>query len=156
IAMPDCGNLFRTSDRGYTAHRAARERLAFRNTGEGRHAPSRWGEPMRSPAIRIGLVFSYSMEYCRGVLRGIKQYAETKQHWIFTPIALDLPELPLPRAVHPAGLITFAVNEAVAGTLTKLRKPMVNVSANLPDLPLPRVGVDNVAVGRMAATYLIN
>ncbi len=111
---------------------------------------------MRSQVIRIGLVFSYSMEYCRGVLRGIKQYAETKRHWIFTPIDLELTELELLRAVHPAGLITFAVNDSLAETLLQLHRPMINVSANLPHLPIPRVGVDNVQIGRLAATYLVN
>ena len=33
---------------------------------------------MREP-MRIGLVVSYSLAYCRGILRGIKRYARTRQ-----------------------------------------------------------------------------
>jgi LacI family transcriptional regulator len=112
---------------------------------------------MRSQAIRIGLVLSYSMEYCRGVLRGIKHYAEAKQHWIFTPIDPGLPELaPTLRAVQPAGVTALVVSDALAEALTQLRRPLVNVSAYPPRGPIPRVGVDNVLVGRLAAAYLLD
>jgi hypothetical protein len=33
----------------------------------------------------IGLVLSYSQGYFRGILRGVKAYAESMQGWIFTP-----------------------------------------------------------------------
>ena len=33
--------------------------------------------------IHIGLVFDYSLQYCRGVLRGVKRYAQTRPDWVF-------------------------------------------------------------------------
>jgi hypothetical protein len=41
---------------------------------------------MASP-LRIGLMFSYSLAHCRGMLRGIRNYARTKEDWIFAPVA---------------------------------------------------------------------
>ena len=38
-------------------------------------------------SIRIGLVMSYGLNFYRDILRGIKAFAETRPHWVFTPIA---------------------------------------------------------------------
>jgi hypothetical protein len=54
--------------------------------------------------------------------------------------AARLTEPALLRGVHPAGVIALAVREALAELLLRLRRPMVNVSANLPRPPIPRVG----------------
>ena len=41
------------------------------------------------PNIHIGLIFDYDTGYCRGVLRGIKQYAEAMRHWVLVPVVAD-------------------------------------------------------------------
>ena len=111
---------------------------------------------MTRPATRIGLVFSYGLDYYRDILRGIKAFAESRPQWIFTPIA------PLPRVVRAMrplnhhGMIAHIFNRGLAEALLETGKPVVNVSGVLPDLPIPRVAVDHVAVGRLAATHLLD
>jgi LacI family transcriptional regulator len=63
------------------------------------------------------------------------------------------------RAIGPLahhGMIAHIFNRALAGALIELRKPVVNVTGVLPDLPVPRVVVDHVAVGRLAAEHLLD
>jgi LacI family transcriptional regulator len=106
--------------------------------------------------IRVGLVFSQSLDYCRRILRGIKEYSERKPDWVLLPIA------PEPRAVQelgtlcPVGVIAHIFTPVLAERLLALRTPLVNVSAVLGNLSLPRVVSDNVAVGRMAALHLLD
>jgi LacI family transcriptional regulator len=106
--------------------------------------------------IRIGLVLSHSLDYCRRVLRGIKGYAEAKPDWILLPID------PEPRASRSltafrlAGVIAHLFTPALAARLRALRRPLVNVSAVLDDLPVPRVGADDEEIGRRAALHLLD
>lgn len=105
---------------------------------------------------RIGLVLSHSLDHCRRILRGIKEYAETKPDWILLPIA------PEPRAVQslaafrPAGIIAHIITPSLVDRLLALRRPLVNVSAVLSDLAIPRVGIDDAAVGRLAGVHLLD
>lgn len=110
---------------------------------------------MKRNATRVGLVFGYGLDYYRDILRGIKAFAEARPHWIFTPIA---PEPRAVRAMRPLrhhGMIAHIFNHDLAEALIETGKPIVNVSGVLPDLSFPRVGVDHVAVGRLAATHLL-
>ena len=107
-------------------------------------------------STRIGLVMGYGLDFYRDILRGIKAFAETRPHWVFTPIA---PEPLAVRAMRPFrhhGMIAYIFNRELAGALIEARKPVVNVSGVLPDLPFPRVAVDHVAVGRLAAEHLLD
>jgi LacI family transcriptional regulator len=107
-------------------------------------------------SIRIGLVMSYGLDFYRDILRGIKAFAETRPHWVFTPIA---PEPRAVRAMRPLrhhGMIAHIFNRELADALIEARMPVVNVSGVLPDLPVPRVGVDHFAVGRLAAEHLLD
>ena len=52
-------------------------------------------------------------------------------------------------------MIAHIFNHDLAEALIETGKPIVNVSGVLPDLSFPRVGVDHVAVGRLAATHLL-
>jgi LacI family transcriptional regulator len=105
---------------------------------------------------RIGLVFSYSLAYCRGILRGIRRYAQVRPDWIFTPIDPDARGLRILRDLRPAGIIAHVYTRELAATLRALRKPLVNVCGVLPDLPVPRVGLDDAAIGAAAAEHLLD
>ena len=107
--------------------------------------------------LRIGLVFSYSLAYCRGILRGVKAYARTRDHWIFTPVdpQADGAARAL-RELAPAGLIAHVYSDAWARALRDLGRPVVNVCGVLPRLEFPRVGLDDAAIGRVAAAHLVD
>lgn len=105
--------------------------------------------------MRIGLVFGYGLGFYRDILHGIKAFAANRPRWVFSPIAPDCraPESPLVKKQD--GFIAHIFTDALANALKRLRRPVVNVSGVLPELPFPRVVVDHEAVGRMAAQHLL-
>src|SRR5262245_20545233 len=108
---------------------------------------------MRQPTT-IGLVFDYSLSYARGVLRGVKAFAQTRPHWILVPLGSDGLNQRALRAMRPAGLVALVVNERLAGVLRNVRRPLVNVASVLPGLSFPQVRVDHREIGRLAARHL--
>ena len=111
---------------------------------------------MSSKLRRIGLVLGYGLAYYRDILRGIKRFAEQKPDWIFTPLAPDSQSVRSLDSLQFDGLIAHVYSEELAMALVKLRRPIVNVSGVLPEQPFPRVSVDHVLVGRMAAEHLLD
>ena len=109
---------------------------------------------MVSP-LRIGLVISHSLAYCRGILQGVRQYAEATPNWVFLSVAPDPDDVRALNSLRPVGVIAHAFSERLVVSLTRLRVPVVNVSAVLPKLTMPRVGVDDHACGRLAAEHLL-
>lgn len=107
------------------------------------------------PLIRIGLVFGYELGFYRDILHGIKSFAAQRPHWVFTPLTADRRELESPAARSQDGFIAHIFTPVVGEVLRKRRRPVVNVSGVLPELPFPRVVIDHEAVGRMAATHLL-
>jgi LacI family transcriptional regulator len=106
-------------------------------------------------ATRIGLVFDRSLDYCRGVLRGVKRFAQTRPQWTFAVVAPVAPELKILTGLRPAGMIAHVFSRHLADLLRQVRKPIVNVSSVLPRLSLPTVQIDNAAIGRLAAEHLL-
>ncbi|MGQ0635939.1 MAG: substrate-binding domain-containing protein [Planctomycetaceae bacterium] len=111
---------------------------------------------MTARVIRIGLILTHSFAYCRGVVRGVREFAELRPDWVLVPVA------PEPRAVRafarvrPAGVIAHVFTEATAQAVRRLRKPFVNVSGMMRVPLTPRVGNDDVVCGRMAAQHLVD
>ncbi|MGH7135760.1 MAG: substrate-binding domain-containing protein [Pirellulales bacterium] len=95
------------------------------------------------------------MGFYRDILHGIKAFAADRPHWVFTPIAPDRRALESPPVKEQDGFIAHIFTEPLAKSLKCLRRPVVNVSGVLPELPFPRVVVDHKAVGRMAARHLL-
>ena len=106
--------------------------------------------------IRIGLVLDYSLGYCRAVLRGIKSFAEARPNWLLTLVPPEPMALDRLRALRPDGLIAYIFSSALAGRLVRLDRPLINISAIIPDLPVPRVVVDDQMLGTMAAAHLLD
>jgi LacI family transcriptional regulator len=107
------------------------------------------------PSIRIGLVFSHTLAYCRGVLRGIKRYAETAPHWTFLPVSPEREAVRTLRSLRPAAVIAHVFSEGLAQSLSRLRVPVVNVCGVLPEASFPRIGVDDHRCGALAAEHLL-
>jgi LacI family transcriptional regulator len=106
--------------------------------------------------VRIGLVFNTGLAYCRGVLRGIRQYAQSRPDWVLLPVAAE------PKAVRSlgglglAGAIAQVYSPALADALEALGRPYVNVSGVLTEPGAPWVFSDDEAVGRAAAEHLLD
>jgi LacI family transcriptional regulator len=105
--------------------------------------------------LRIALLLNYNLGYCRGILRGIEQYAQTRPPWLLVPLDTDGLTAAELRVAAPAGLIAYVSSNGLAETLRALRRPLVNVAAVLPDLPFPRVSVDNGRIGALAANHFM-
>jgi LacI family transcriptional regulator len=106
--------------------------------------------------LPIALVFSFSLSYCRGVLRGISRYAADRDDWTLTPLAPG-PELAARlAAVKPRGVIAHIYERKLARLLAGLRKPLINVCGIMPQLSFPRVGIDDQAVGELAARHFLD
>jgi LacI family transcriptional regulator len=107
-------------------------------------------------SIRIGLVFSHTLAYCRGVLRGIKRHAETAPHWAFLPVSPEPHSIRTLRSLRPAAVIAHIFSEELARSLKRLRVPVVNVCGVLPQAPLPRIGADDHRCGTLAAEHFLD
>lgn len=105
--------------------------------------------------VRIGLVFTHTLAYCRGVLRGIKRYAETAPHWTFLPVSAESSSVRTLRSLRPAAVIAHVFSDELAGALSRLDVPVVNVCGVLPEAPAPRIGVDDRRCGALAAEHLL-
>lgn len=87
---------------------------------------------------------------------GVHRYARPNRPWVFRT------RPPLPQSLEaalawsPDGIIAHAYSASMADRLQELPIPVVTVSESLPGLSIPRVGLDNVAIGRLAAEHLLD
>lgn len=106
--------------------------------------------------LSIALVFSFSLSYCRGVLRGISRFAADRQDWTLTPLAPGPDLVATLAAVKPQGIIAHIYDRRLAKLLSALRKPVINVCGIMPQLSFPRVGIDDQVVGELAARHFLD
>jgi LacI family transcriptional regulator len=103
-------------------------------------------------STNIGLAVAHGFGYYRGVLRGVWHYVEGRPDWELTSIAPDPRSLRVPRRFRPDGLVVAANTKGLTDALSSWRRPLVNVSAVFART-FPSVGVDDDAVGRLAADH---
>lgn len=111
---------------------------------------------MKESFIRIGLVMEHSLAFYRRILRGIKTFATDRPDWLFTPIAANRQALQMVKPLRCHGYIAHIFHRPLGLALQSLRRPVINVSGVLPELPFPRVITDHVEVGRLAAQHLLS
>ncbi|MBX9628472.1 MAG: hypothetical protein K2X82_32040, partial [Gemmataceae bacterium] len=59
------------------------------------------------PLATIGLVFPSGLDHCRGVLRGVRRYAEGRPGWAFARAEADPRAVARLLRVRPAGVIAY-------------------------------------------------
>lgn len=104
---------------------------------------------------RVALLIASGMEYGRGLLRGIGAYAQVHGPWaIFHRVAM-LPETLSPqfRKWRPDGIIGQFESPKVLRQVRRLKVPAVDLLVLHSSRGIPRLGVDNPAVSRMAADH---
>ncbi len=106
---------------------------------------------MKQPVVVF--VANLALAHCRRILRGVAGAAPTRR-WRLVVLAPRSDLGAMLRALRPDGIVIHLSSRADARAVTGLDVPVVNVSGLL-DLSLPRVGVDDVAVGRLAARHLL-
>lgn len=103
--------------------------------------------------VHVGLMLTHDFAYYRAVLSGVRKFAETRPDWVFSTFGPE--HLRVLRRLHPDALIASISSVDLAKTISSWHRPVVNVSAVLPGLPFPRVGVDNAEIGRLAAAHFL-
>lgn len=108
-----------------------------------------------TPLTTIGLVFPSGLDHCRGVLRGVRRFAEGKPDWAFVQAEADPRAAAGLQRLRPAAVVAYVCTRPLAAALRRFPGPVVNVCGALADLPFPTVGIDNPAVGRAAAAHFL-
>jgi LacI family transcriptional regulator len=104
----------------------------------------------------IALLIGQDLSFCREVIRGIRAYALRKSDWAIRNGPPQVEILSSLREWKPDGIIAELFQPEFARRLLRMRKPVVDTAFWLPNLRVPVVDVDHVAVGRMAAEYLLS
>jgi LacI family transcriptional regulator len=117
-------------------------------------------QQVNSPAMpemkRIALIVSWNLAYCRAILRGARRYAANRPDWLLTPVDPEAASARVLRALRPTGILAHVYEPRLTAILRRIGRPAVNVSGVLADTALPRVGIDDVAVGRHAAEHFMD
>ena len=107
--------------------------------------------------LRVGLLIQSSLEYGRGLLRGIGQYLAERESWAIyhrPGLLCDLlpPQL---RAWGPEGIIAQLESPKLIRQIRRLGVPTVDLYA-LHEIPgVPRLAPDHLAVAQLAADYFL-
>lgn len=104
---------------------------------------------------RIGLVCDFQVGFCRQILMGIRQYSLRRPNWIF--FKADHSTRGIRQLVRnaPEGIIAFLFGKQEYKLLEQYGVPTVNVCGATP-FSLPRVGLEDDAIGTIAAEHFIN
>ena len=106
---------------------------------------------------QVALLIQSSLEYGRGLLRGVGSYLQVHGPWtVFHRVGM-LPESLSPqlRQWRPQGIIGQFENREVLRQVRRLRIPTVDVFALYAARNIPRLGVDHASVSRMAADHFL-
>lgn len=98
-----------------------------------------------------------SRAYGRGLLRGIAQYNREQGPWslYLQPHGLGAPPPPWLQTWQGDGILARICDRTMARAVLRWRRPVVDLRGDLPDSQIPFIGVDNRAVGHLAAEHLL-
>lgn len=103
----------------------------------------------------VALIFTWNLSYCRAVLRGIRRFAASRPEWTLELIGFHSSGLSYLLRRKLDGIIAHICSSQLEDWLKRLNLPIINVSGVLPVSSFPRVGIDDHAVGRMAAEHFL-
>jgi len=107
--------------------------------------------------LRVGLLIQSTLEYGRGLLRGIGQYMAERESWaIYHRPGLLFDSLPPKfRDWEPKGIIAQLESPKLIRQVRRMKVPTVDLYA-LDDIPgIPRLAPDHRAVAQMVANYFL-
>ena len=113
-------------------------------------------KPKHSPR-RVALAFPVRLAHLHTVVQGIADYVHQHGNWIFTTSgeANDLSVRSL-RRWQGDGVITSFGTEIEAKAARRLKIPVVTFTALVRNPGIPRVMMDQAAIGRLAAEHLLS
>ena len=105
---------------------------------------------------QVALMFPARISHLEASTQGIAEFARRHGGWTFImrpdTFTVSLRSL---KGWNGSGAIALIEDESEAAAAKELTIPVVNLSGSLRDAGLPRVTVDNEAVGRLAADHLV-
>ena len=105
---------------------------------------------------RVAIVVELAFGYREAVVRGLWRFLQTRPLWEHLGCELHLGELNALRNWKPDGIVAGLYDIQLARALKKLSAPIIDVY-NCVELPgVVQVGIDDSAVGDMAAKYLLS
>ncbi|MEX0652575.1 MAG: DNA-binding transcriptional regulator [Phycisphaeraceae bacterium] len=115
---------------------------------------------MRKPPYEIALVMDKVRTLTRGIIHGVYDYANEERSarrrpWRVRVISPESEAIDQLEQVQFHGVIAFLYRTELLNRVRKLGRPVVNVSRVFEDTGFLHVGVDNHAVGRLAAEHLL-
>ena len=105
--------------------------------------------------VRIGLLLNRWHTWGRGIIEGVYDFAEAHGQWLIRVFDPETREIRRLKKFNPQGVIAFLNNAELAREVLRLRVTTVNVSGELHLPKVPRVGLDDEMIGRMAAQHLL-
>lgn len=93
--------------------------------------------------------------YQEGVLRGVRQYADLSRNWLCQAAPATEQAIHDVAPWRPDGIIVGLHAQYLAERLLALRAPIVDVFDWFDEESLPRIAVDERAIGRLAAEHLL-
>lgn len=104
----------------------------------------------------IALLIDTSTDYSIHVIEGVARYAREHGPWnLLVQPRGERERSLMPRHWRPNGVIARVTHHALAADLRRRRAPVVNVSLSVvPGYHIPKVTIDERAVGRLAAGHL--
>ncbi|HCD32524.1 MAG TPA: hypothetical protein DER01_08945 [Phycisphaerales bacterium] len=110
---------------------------------------------MNERAQRV-MVLTSSTSFGRRILRGVSTYVRPTRSWVMQIGTIHQPEyIHKLRQWNPDGIIAHLGSEQMVNTFKQWGVPLVNVSNATRQNDPPHVGIDDFAVGEMAARHLI-
>ena len=112
---------------------------------------------VRRDRPKVGLLIQSSLEYGRGLLRGIGAYVRRHGPWaIFHRAGAMAESLPAElRRWKPQGIIAQLESPKLIRQVMRLRVPTIDLLTVHERPGIPRIGVDNEAVSRLVVDYFI-
>ncbi len=107
--------------------------------------------------IQVAIAFALSEPHQVRILHGIKAFAEQQGNWSFTFSPEQFGGLITALRHWPGdGIFANITSRRTAQIVGEMEIPVINLSGALSHSPVPRVMVDQEAIGRMAADHLVN
>ena len=105
---------------------------------------------------RVALLIDRNPGYQEQLLRGIRRYTQAPVPWLCQAIRPDAGLMDHVRAFKPHGVILGTSEAAIRQQVLKLGRPAVEVFNWLPRISaMPRIVLDDIAVGRLAAAHFL-
>ncbi|MGB0991156.1 MAG: substrate-binding domain-containing protein [Akkermansiaceae bacterium] len=112
---------------------------------------------MSTKIYKIGVLVESSRAYGRSLIRGISEYASTREDWqlYYHEGTLDTRLSDLLDYWQADGILTRIINDEDSEAICASQIPAVNLFSTPPQHPISSVTVDNATIGKAAAEFFL-